>query len=346
MRLAKAVILIILLDNLPTKRNEQSWVIFSTSKQSEIAPRSYPYGEIAGGTFIRLCSLVAKNKTRRMTACFCMSIIIKQFFVMIKHSSDTEVKILPYTAPASTAFDFNDVVCLNTSGQLAKATSETPRSEIIGLIQCDILSTDANYASTKTVPVLVATEVDEFDADVSTGTAVSTMVGKRVDLDDEDSVNVNGATQKVFGITKIISTSKVRGKFVNSGDKMRLVSYQETITRASFTDGGSTAGTYNLKTSIPAGAVFERSLVSGVTGFIGDTSAVLTIGDGTNVDRYNTGTPSVFTTAAAGVDAGIPSGTLFHSATKTPRLTVTSDSDFTAVSAGALTVTLFWYEAE
>lgn len=265
---------------------------------------------------------------------------------MIKHSSDTEVKILPFTAPASTAFDFNDVVCLNTSGQLAKVTSETPRSAIIGLIQRDILSTDADYASTKTVPVQIATEVDEFDADVSTGTAVSTMVGKRVDLDDEDSVNVNGATQKVFEITKIISTSKVRGKFVKSGDKERLVSYQETVAYSAFTDGGSTAGTYNLKTSIPAGAVFARTLVTGVTGFAGDTSAVLTVGDGTDVDRYNTGTPSVFATAAAGADVGAPSGTLFHSVAKTPKLTITSGSDFGAVSAGALTVTLFWYEAE
>lgn len=123
----------------------------------------------------------------------------------------------------------------------------------------------------------------------------------------------------------------------------KIVVYQETVTRAQFTDGGSTAGTYSLATSIPAGAVFLRSSIHGITGFTGDTSAAITIGDGSDVDRYNTGTPSVFTTAAEGVDVGAPSGTAFHSAAKTPVLTVTSNADFTNVAAGALTVTLFYY---
>lgn len=123
----------------------------------------------------------------------------------------------------------------------------------------------------------------------------------------------------------------------------KLVIYQETVTRAQFTDGGSTAGTYSLAHTIPAGARFAFALVHGITGFIGDTSAVIIIGDGTDTDRYNTGTPSVFTTAAAGVDMGAPSGTAWHTAAKTPILTVTSGADFTNVSAGALTVTLYYY---
>jgi len=57
----------------------------------------------------------------------------------------------------------------------------------------------------------------------------------------------------------------------------------------------------------------------------------------------------VFTTASAGIDAGVPSGTKFHSTAKTPKLTITSNADFTSVVSegnGAMTVTLFWYEAE
>ena len=118
---------------------------------------------------------------------------------------------------------------------------------------------------------------------------------------------------------------------------------RETFKLADFTDGGGAAGTVEFANDIPLGAVVLQTLISGVTGFIGDTSAVITVGDGTDVDRYNTGTPSVFTTAANGLDIGVPSGERFHAAAKTIKLTVTSGSDFTSVSAGELT-TEFYYQ--
>lgn len=263
---------------------------------------------------------------------------------MIKHISG-EVVINDYIAPASTAFDFNDVVTRNSSGQLAKATATTPRSELLGLIQQTIATTDSDYASAKTVAVLEFCGDAEFEADVDTGTLTTAMVGLRFDLNDEDGINVNATLQKSVQITNYISASKAKVKFVKGGDKMRLVSYQQTITRAQFTDGGSTAGTKALGVSIPAGAVFERAMITDVTGFIGDTSAVVIIGDGSTTNRYNTGTPSVFATAAAGCDVGAPSGTLWHTAAATPTVTVTSNADFTNVSAGQLTITLFWYQA-
>lgn len=115
----------------------------------------------------------------------------------------------------------------------------------------------------------------------------------------------------------------------------------ETVTRADFTDGGSTSGTYNLKTQIPAGAWVLRTILQDVTGFTGDTSAALIVGDGTDTDRYNTGTPSIFTTAVA-IDMGAPSGTQIHTAAKTVTLTVTSNADFTNVAAGQLTIKIFY----
>lgn len=125
----------------------------------------------------------------------------------------------------------------------------------------------------------------------------------------------------------------------------KIVVYQETIAVGSFTDGGATAGTLSLATSIPAGSVFLNSAIHGLTGFAGDTSAVMTIGDGSDVDRYNTGTPNVFTTAAAGVSVGAASGTAFHSAAITPVVTVTTAADFTACKSngsGAVTITLVY----
>ncbi len=114
----------------------------------------------------------------------------------------------------------------------------------------------------------------------------------------------------------------------------------QRVTLADFTDGGSTSGTLDLTETIPVGAFVLRAILRDVTGFAGDTSATMIIGDGTDGDRYNASTPSVFTTAAA-IDMGAPSGTQIHTAAATVRLTVTSNSDFGAISAGAATVCIY-----
>jgi hypothetical protein len=115
----------------------------------------------------------------------------------------------------------------------------------------------------------------------------------------------------------------------------------ETVARSAFTDGGSTSGTYALKTQVPAGAFVDRCFLVDVTGFTGDTSATIIVGDGSDTDRYNTGTPSVFSTVAA-LDLGAVSGTAIHTAAKTVTITITSGSDFTLVTAGSLTIRLYY----
>lgn len=116
---------------------------------------------------------------------------------------------------------------------------------------------------------------------------------------------------------------------------------QQRVSFSDFTDGGSAAGTLALTETIPVGAWVQQVILQNVTGFTGDTSAVMTIGDGSDVDRYNTGTPSVFTTANA-IDMGVPSGTKIHTAAATVTLTVTSNADFTSVAAGAATVRIYY----
>lgn len=120
----------------------------------------------------------------------------------------------------------------------------------------------------------------------------------------------------------------------------------ERISVDDFTDGGSTAGTLVLTADLPAGAFVMASQVSQVTGFAGDTSAVLAIGDGSDADRYNTGTYNVFADSSFAGDTlaeGAPSGNRGHvSAMTTITVTVTSAADFTSVSAGAATVSLFY----
>ncbi len=114
----------------------------------------------------------------------------------------------------------------------------------------------------------------------------------------------------------------------------------QTVAIADFTDGGSTAGTKALAYTIPVGATVVRAFVQALTGFTGDTSCTLIIGDGSVTNRYMTGTPSIFTTAAGETDLGAVSGVAYHSAAKTVTLTATSNADFTNVTAGRLTVVI------
>lgn len=115
----------------------------------------------------------------------------------------------------------------------------------------------------------------------------------------------------------------------------------ETHTYATFTDGGAALGTKALATQLPAGAYFEAATAYVDTGFTGNTTAALTIGvDGGDVDRYNTGTPSVL--AAGYVDVGVPSGARTHTAAGTVTLHVTGASDFTLITAGSITVKLHY----
>ncbi len=265
---------------------------------------------------------------------------------MIKQHNG-EPQITGYKKAASTVFAFNDVVTRDSSGYLVRATATTPRSELLGLIQRDVLSTDTDYASNTLVPVAEFDDKCEFLADVSTGTAVQAMVGKRYDLDDHNSIDVNSTLQRCVEVVRVVSTSQVIVKFVKDGDRARLVTYTQTVGIANFTDGGGATGTLALGVSIPAGAVFVRTMIKGLTGTTGETSsATMTVGDGSDVDRYNTGTPSVAADAAAGVDMGAPSGTAFHSAAKTPTLTVTDGADFTALGALAFDITLMWYQMD
>lgn len=111
-----------------------------------------------------------------------------------------------------------------------------------------------------------------------------------------------------------------------------------------FVDGGSTVGTYTSPDQIPAGAVVGHPIsVQVITPFTGDVSAALTVGDGTDVDRYNTSTIDAF--AAAGHrDAGLVSGAKGHSAAVNVVLTITTNADFTSVAAGKLRVVVPYYE--
>lgn len=147
-----------------------------------------------------------------------------------------------------------------------------------------------------------------------------------------DLDNMNEASRLAGGVGTIISG-------LEGGSVGNLREINQTVIFSQFTDGTAAVGTFTLTAgTLPIGATVLASAVTAVVGFAGDTSAVLTIGDGTDVDRYNTGTINVFSTATGGVATGAVSGVAYHAAAKSVVLTVTSATDFTAVSAGSVTV--------
>ena len=124
-----------------------------------------------------------------------------------------------------------------------------------------------------------------------------------------------------------------------------VVEIKATIDFDDFTDNLDTTGTFEFAEDIPIGALVIGATLTALTGFTGDTSAVITLGDGTDVDRYNTGTPNVFVTAAL-IDLGAISGVAPHVAAKTPTVILTSAADFGAVDAGSMEISIFYIIAD
>jgi hypothetical protein len=114
--------------------------------------------------------------------------------------------------------------------------------------------------------------------------------------------------------------------------------YEEAgIGFADFTDEEDATGTYTCGFTLPVGYFIERCWLTDVTGFAGDTTATIIVGDGSDTDRLNTGTPSVFTTATA-IDLGAVSGTQLVATAFKPVLTIEEDSNWGDVAAGELTI--------
>lgn len=114
-----------------------------------------------------------------------------------------------------------------------------------------------------------------------------------------------------------------------------------TVTRAQFIDDGAASGHFDLTEQIPSGAWVLQALLVNVVAWTGNVSATIQIGDTSTAARYSTGTPSVFTAAAA-IDPGVPSGTKIHTVATTVRITITGSTDFTVISAGQLTLRIYY----
>lgn len=146
--------------------------------------------------------------------------------------------------------------------------------------------------------------------------------------------------QMVARVIQYVSSGKALVEFDTS---LQIHCLAETILRADMTDGGGTSGYKDFATSIPAGSLVIGNQFDVRTAFVGDTSAVIDVGISGNTNNFTAlSTVSVFTTGVRGVQGpGATDNTYLGSATA-PRVTITSDSDFTNVSAGEVDVRILY----
>jgi len=132
----------------------------------------------------------------------------------------------------------------------------------------------------------------------------------------------------------------------SAGMSIRKVS--QDVLYSEFTDGAGTSGTLALRDKIPAGSFVIGSKVNVKTGFTGDTTAVMDIGDGSDADKFSYTTHNVYTAAdnllehADAGAGGTEIGLALVTSEATVTLTVTGGADFTSISAGRLVVDIFY----
>jgi len=120
---------------------------------------------------------------------------------------------------------------------------------------------------------------------------------------------------------------------------------EDGILFSDFTDNTDTTGTYTSTIVLPVDFFISRCVLVNLAGFTGDTSAAITVGDGTDVDRLHAGTPSVLAPLAA-LELGVPSGTACVATAFTPVCIVTGNADFTSIAAGGFDVVVYGWQVD
>jgi hypothetical protein len=130
----------------------------------------------------------------------------------------------------------------------------------------------------------------------------------------------------------------------DTGMGIRKVS--QIVNFGDITDDGGADGTLNLNKQIPAGSFVIGSKVTVKDGFVGDTTAVLSVGTSGDANEYSGNT--THNILAAGRNSvrsafiGSDSGFVAESADIDVLITVTGNADFTAITAGKMLVEVFY----
>lgn len=124
---------------------------------------------------------------------------------LIAKDSRLKDQWLPVTP--STALSKNSLVTF-TSGKLVAATAGTASVDLIGIIEKAIVSTDADYALDRLVPIKIPMGRHFLvEADFTTG-LLATDVGAEVDLTDASTINRGANSVKVAKVIRRLSATK------------------------------------------------------------------------------------------------------------------------------------------
>jgi len=118
----------------------------------------------------------------------------------------------------------------------------------------------------------------------------------------------------------------------------------ETVAIGDFTDGTDATGYIDLSTALPEGSLVLGWQADVKTGFTGDTSAAVQVGESGNVDRFSAVTANSCLTAdvVGSPAAAVAANHGYLAAAVTPRVTITGASDFGNFAAGEMDIKLIY----
>lgn len=128
--------------------------------------------------------------------------------MFVLKSGSAKIEYFPKTASTVLA---NGAIVATTSGQVVAGTTTT--ASHIGICLRKVAATDADYASTTMIPVMIPSQDAIFEADATGLTAAK--VDTTMDL--SDSVTVNGAADSHHAVVMVGYISATKGLFkINS----------------------------------------------------------------------------------------------------------------------------------
>jgi len=158
-----------------------------------------------------------------------------------------------------------------------------------------------------------------------------------IDTGTASAAGVSGAYDHVD-----ITDFRARAIFRPVGERGTRSLESQTLDYGDFTDNGDASGYIDFTTGqIPAGAVVTGFKAVVATGFTGDTTAVIEVGKSGDTDAYSADTAQSVLGAGT-VGSGSNADANFVAAATTPRVTVTGAADFGNISAGSMTVTVYY----
>lgn len=195
--------------------------------------------------------------------------------------------------------------------------------------------------------------VGSCDLDLAPGTALNLKVSG--DTDDYISITTSGNVPSIGttgscnltiapdgGTTSVTGALAATGAVTGNGG-LGLAVISQAVAFGDFTDNEDATAYIDLTTKLPAGAIVLGWECVVATGFTGSATCTVQVGVAGALDKFSVVTDlSIF--AAGTVGATVKAGNVYCAAETTVRVTATEDSDWGDITAGAMTVNV-WYIA-